>query len=163
MTEHMSRRVNMADLSPLMVEILQRGGSVELTVTGSSMWPMLRHRVSRVKLTPAGRLEKGDLPLYRRDNGAYVLHRVIGEENGSYTCCGDNQWVSEPGIRPDQVLAVVTEFARGKRWVSCRNWWYRLYRQVWVAIRPLRRLVFGGLRRIGRLAGGVLQKLRGAR
>lgn len=138
----------MASLSPLMEEILSKGGTVELTVTGNSMYPMLRHKVSRVRLRRADGLAVGDLPLYRRDNGAFVLHRIVAQEGETYTCCGDNQWVLEPGIRPDQIVAVATDFARKKRWVSVRSGGYRLYRRVWVWIRPLRRLVFGGLRRV---------------
>ncbi len=140
----------MASLSPLMEELLSQGKSVEITVSGISMYPMLCHRVSRVRLAPAGVLKKGDLPLYRRDNGAFVLHRVIAVENESYTCCGDNQWRLERGIRQDQIIAVVTDFARKNRWISCESGIYRLYWKFWVAIRPLRRLVFGGWGRVKR-------------
>lgn len=140
----------MASLSPLMNELLSQGKSVEITVTGNSMYPMLRHRISRVRLAPAGDLQKGDLPLYRRDNGSFVLHRIIAVDDGKYTCCGDNQWRPEPGIRPDQIVAVVSDFARGSRWTSCSGRVYRLYWMFWVTIRPLRRLVFGGWGRVKR-------------
>lgn len=141
----------MASLSPIMEEILQGGGTVELTVTGSSMWPMLRHKVSRVRLAAAGELKVGDLPLYRRDNGKFILHRVVEVKDGRYACCGDNQWHVEQGLRQDQMMAVVTHFARGNRWVAVDNLWYRLYRTLWVAARPLRRLVFGGWGRVKRM------------
>ena len=142
----------MASLSPIMEEILSQGGAVELTVTGSSMYPMLRHKVSRVKLFRAeGELPVGTLPLYRRDNGAFVLHRIVSREGETYTCCGDNQWVLEPGIRPDQIVAVMTEFARGDKWHPADSFGYRLYWRFWVGIRPLRRLVFGGWGRIKRM------------
>ena len=36
----------MAELTPLMEEVLAAGGSVELTATGSSMYPMLLHSLS---------------------------------------------------------------------------------------------------------------------
>lgn len=141
----------MASLSPLMEEILAQGHSVELTVTGNSMRPMLRHKVSRVRLAPAGDLKKGDIPLYRRDNGAFVLHRVVAREGETFTCCGDNQWHLERNLRPDQVLAVMTDFSRnGERWTSCGHPLHRFYWRFWVTVRPLRRLVFGGLRRIKR-------------
>lgn len=140
----------MASLSPLMEEILQQGGTVELTVTGNSMWPMLRHKVSRVRLAPVGVLRKGDLPLYRRDNGKFILHRIVAAGEGTYTCCGDNQWHVEPGLRQDQMIAVVTHFARKNRWVNAENRLYRVYWRFWVAVRPLRRLVFGGWGRVKR-------------
>ncbi len=138
----------MEALTPLMQEILSAGGSVEITATGGSMRPMLLHRVSKVRLAPPRPLMKGDIPLYRRDNGAYVLHRVVSLEGETCTLCGDAQWHLEPGIRPDQMLAVATDFCRKNRWVSCASSGYRIYWKLWVFIRPLRRLVFGGARRL---------------
>jgi len=141
----------MASLSPLMEEILAQGNSVEITVTGISMRPLFEHKVSRVRLAPMKELKRGDVPLYRRDNGAFVLHRVISLEGETFTCCGDNQWHPEPNLRPDQVLAVMTDFSRrGEGWTSCQSPLYGLYWRFWVRVRPLRRLVFGGLRRVRR-------------
>ena len=150
MEEKMTREVGMNALSPLIEEILKTGGTATLTVTGNSMWPMLHHQVSRVRLAPVGELKKGDLPLYRRDNGAYVLHRILSvEPDGTYTCCGDNQWHPEKGLRREQMLAVVTDFCRtGEYWVSGNDRKYRLYTRIWMAARPLRRYIFGGMRRI---------------
>ncbi len=147
-TKNHSLDVSMEALSPLMREILAAGGTVELTTTGGSMRPMLLHRVSKVRLAPPRPLQCGDIPLYIRDNGAYVLHRVVDRAGENYTLCGDAQWRLEPGIRPDQILAVVTDFCRRRRWVSCASPGYRIYWRAWVFVRPLRRLVFGGARRL---------------
>lgn len=148
-----AREVQMASLSPLIEEILKNGGTATLTVTGSSMWPMLHHQVSRVRLTPITDLKRGDLPLYRRDNGAFVLHRITDiAEDGSITCCGDNQWHPEKGLRRDQMIAVVESFCRkGKGWVSGNDWKYRLYWRFWLAVRPIRRYIFGGWRRVRKM------------
>lgn len=143
----------MAELSPILEEVLAAGGSVELTVSGNSMFPMLLHRKSKVKLTPADQLRRGDIPLYRRDSGAYVLHRIIGLRDGCYVCCGDNQWRPEPGIRPDQVLAVVSHFARRERWVSVNALPYALYWRIWLFIRPVRALWIRGIRWLRRKLG----------
>ena len=147
----------MASLSPLMEEILRSGASVELTVSGNSMWPMLRNQTSRVRLAPVSHLRKGDLPLYRRADGKFILHRVVGVSDGAYNCCGDNQWHIETGLEKKQMIALVTHFTYKEHWVSVDNRLYRAYWRVWVAVRPLRRLVFGGLRRVKQ----VLRRLRG--
>jgi len=144
------REVQMASLSPIMEEILTAGGSVELTVTGNSMKPMLLHKVSRVRLQPPRQLSRGDLPLYRRDNGHFVLHRVVDVVNDCYICCGDNQWHLERGIRQDQIIAVVSDFVRRNNWRSVDNLLYCFYWKTWIWLRPVRRLVFGGLRRVRR-------------
>lgn len=142
----------MASLSPLIEEILSQGCSIEFTVTGNSMRPLFHHKVSRVRLAPMEKLKKGDIPLYRRDSGAFVFHRIISLDGETFTCCGDNQWHLEPNLRPDQVLAVMTDFSRdGERWTSCQSCLYGLYWRFWVAMRPLRHLLFGGMRRLRRI------------
>jgi hypothetical protein len=122
-----------------MEEILSSGGAVEITVTGNSMYPMLCHRKSQVRLTSPAALQIGDIPLYRRDNGAYILHRIVGAGN-TYICIGDNQFVEEPGVRRDQILALVTGFYRGDTYHSVEEPGYRLYCRVWYHTRHWRHL-----------------------
>ena len=141
----------MASLTPLIREIVGSDKTVEIHVTGTSMTPMLLHQKSTVRLAAPKQLHIGDLPLYQRENGQYILHRIISVENGCYVCCGDHQWHPEHGIKPEQVIAVVTDFRRTQRWCSCKNPVYRGYWHIWLWIRPLRHVVFGGLRRIRKL------------
>lgn len=125
-------------LMPLIKERLAVGQSVRFGPKGTSMRPMLRQGIDKVVLSPLpGKLKKYDLPLYQRDNGAYVLHRIVKAED-TYTCIGDNQFQLEPGVRSDQMIGVVTAFYRGaKRWevTSCS---YRLYCRLWHITRFLR-------------------------
>ncbi len=144
--------VRMVSLSPIMEEVIAAGGTVELTVSGNSMFPMLKHRISRVKLSPAGKLKIGDLPLYRRDNGAFVLHRIIRNNGETYSMCGDNQYILERGIRPDQIIAVMTAFSRdGKKWTKSDNVLYIIYVRIWMLVRLLKRLVHGVPNRLRRI------------
>lgn len=146
----------MSVLTPLMEEILAQGGSVEMTVTGHSMEPMLHDRVSRVRLRAPCELKRGDLPLYRRADGSYVLHRVTDADTERVTCCGDAQWTLERGIPPENILAVTEAFDRGDgRWMSVDSVLYSAYWHVWLALRPLRHLTVGGARRIKRLLRGA--------
>ena len=114
------------------------------------MLPMLRHGTDSVELSPvSGTLKKYDLPLYRRDDGSYVLHRVVAVGQ-TYTCMGDNQFVPEANLRQDQMIAVVTAFSRDGRSISVMDPRYQLYCRVWHYSRPLRhfyRRVKGWLRR----------------
>ena len=144
------KTVPMAQLTPLLEEILRQGGRVEMTATGRSMEPLLHDRESQVRLGPPRPLRRGDIALYRRDSGGYVLHRVTaaGER---YTCCGDAQWAQERDIRPDQIVAVAEAFTVRGRWVSVRALRHGVYWHIWLALRPVRRLVIGGSRRIRRL------------
>lgn len=135
----------MEDLVPLFLERLEAGQQVRFSPMGTSMLPMLREERDSVVLSPAPqRLRKYDLPLYQRDNGAYILHRVtaVGE---TYTCIGDNQFVYEHGVRQDQVVAVVTGFRRKGRDHTVTEPGYRFYCRLWHYSRPLRHFWHRGL------------------
>ena len=148
--------VPMAALSPLLGEVLSAGGTVELTVTGHSMEPMLHDRVSRVRLSAPRALKRGDLPLYRRADGSFVLHRVTAVDAERVTCCGDAQWRLERGVPCGNIVAVMEAFdRRGGRWVAADSALYGAYWRVWLALRPLRHLVLGGARRVKRLLRGA--------
>lgn len=150
--EHEICFAHIEEMMPLIEESLAAGQSVKLSPTGVSMRPMLRQERDCVVLSPAPeRLCKYDIPLYKRENGQYVLHRVV-RVGKDYTCTGDNQFVYEHGIRQEQVIAVVTAFTRDEKQISvhafsyrlyCRLWhWTRFPRHVWRAVnRRLRRFV----------------------
>lgn len=130
--------ISMEELVPLLQLQLQTSGSAMLNVTGGSMMPMLYSRRDSVKLAPAQNLKgKGQLILYRRDSGVYVLHRILRQRKGVYICCGDNQFYTEK-IRPDQVLAVVTDFTRKGKPHSVEEKSYQLYVRLWCGFHPVR-------------------------
>ena len=137
-------------LMPLIREKLSTGQSVRFSPMGVSMLPMLRQKKDSVVLAaPPEKLKKYDLPLYVRDNGKYILHRII-EAGDSYTCCGDNQFQMETGIRHDQIIAVVTGFYREDKYISVNDKRYRAYCRLWDKSRPARKLkrrAMGYLRR----------------
>lgn len=125
---------------PLIREFLQAGKNVRFSPKGTSMLPMLRQGRDTVILAPlTGKLKKFDLPLYQRDNGQYVLHRIV-EVGQTYTCVGDNQIAKEEGLRHDQMIAVVVAFTRGEKRYSVKSFRYRLYCRYWCYSRPIRRL-----------------------
>ena len=130
--------VEMKNLVPLFQERLEAGQTVRFSPRGTSMLPMLRQGIDSVVLAPLPeKLKKYDLPLYQRDNGKYVLHRIV-EAGQTYTCIGDNQFQTEPGLRHDQMIAVVTAFYRGEREVRCSSLGYQIYCRVWHYSRPVR-------------------------
>ena len=68
--------VHLAELLPVIQDVLEQNGSVVLTITGTSMYPtMLGGRDQVVLEKPDRALKRGDLPLYRRKNGQFILHK----------------------------------------------------------------------------------------
>lgn len=132
------------ELMPLIREGLACGKTVRLSPRGTSMLPMLRQGIDSVILSPLPQtLSKYDIPLYRRENGQYVLHRIV-EVGETYTCMGDNQFVKETGLRREQMIAVVTGYTRGDQTHSVKEFGYRCYCRFWHYSRPIRRLWRGG-------------------
>ena len=131
----------MADIAPVIQERLAAGQSVRFSPRGISMLPMIRQGKDSVVLSAVrGRLKKYDIPLYRRDDGKYILHRIM-DVSDTYTCIGDHQYVQEKGVRQDQVIAVVTAFYRGEKRYEVSHAGYRVYCILWHWSRPVRHLM----------------------
>ena len=145
------------DLMPLIREQLEQGSSVTFSPRGTSMLPMLRQGRDSVVLSPLPeQLNKHDLPLYQRDNGQYVLHRIVAVGE-TYTCLGDNQFQLEPGVRRDQMIALVTAFTRNGRCIEVTDPVYRLYCRLWAASRPVRHLWRRGINLLKRIVRRCLK------
>ena len=135
----------MEELYPLLQEQLSSGQSVRFSPRGTSMLPMLREGTDSIVLSPLPeKLHKYDLPLYRREDGKYVLHRIIDAGN-TYICMGDNQFVPEPGLRREQMIGIVTAFYRGERKHTVTEAPYWLYCRFWHYSRPLRHFLRRGM------------------
>lgn len=141
----------MEELFTLIAPQLKSGGKARLPVTGCSMLPMLRPGKDAVELTAVtGREKKGDIFLYQRKTGQFVLHRAIGETQTGFLCCGDNQAEKETVDR-EQLLGVVCGYLRGDRHHTLKYLPYRLYVAAWVGLFPLRRYYIAIRRRLGKL------------
>lgn len=130
--------VPLAQLMPVLREFLDVGKNIKISPQGISMLPMIRQGIDKVVLSPiSGELRKYDLPLYQRDNGHFVLHRIV-KVGETYTCIGDNQFELEHGLRHDQMIAVVTAFYRGDKLHSVNELGYQIYCRFWHYSRPIR-------------------------
>lgn len=127
------------ELMQIVLLQLKNGGVATLTVTGFSMMPMLRNMRDAVILIPVSRaLEPGEIALFQRDNGRYVLHRVIKVTGEGYLFCGDNQAELEP-VRHDQLMALVNGFTRKGKTHSLTEYSYQLYTTACIRLFCLRR------------------------
>ncbi len=118
--------------------------NLPLLVSGSSMVPFLVGGRDRVFLSRLERpARRGDILLYRRDNGAYVLHRVYSAQENSLTMVGDAQQQLEPGIQPAQIIALVTGAERKGKLQKPGAFWWEFFARFWIRVVPLRRFLHG--------------------
>ncbi len=123
-----------------MEQILKDGGHVVFTITGNSMAPMLYHRQDRVRLVKPSvlPLKKYDIPLFVRDDGRYILHRIVGMGPQGYKIMGDNQTFIEYPVADAQIIGVVDGFWRKEKYISCDQLGYCLYCRLWLLLYPVR-------------------------
>jgi hypothetical protein len=129
--------------APLIEEVIASGGEFRLFPRGTSMMPLLRQGKDSVILVKAQRpIVKSDIIFYKRENGQFVLHRVIGvRKDGSFWLCGDNQTEIEKGIDSSMVIASVSAVYRGEKRIEKNKFSLRAYEFFW-CIMPLRRFIF---------------------
>ena len=152
------RTATMEELWALMLPQLSQGGTVRLTVSGCSMHPMLRSRRDTVVLREDADLRKGDLILFRREDGSFVLHRIVRVKNADqWIVCGDNQYEPEI-VERDQVLAKMTEFIRGGKTFRAEHPGYKAYVAIWVWLFPVRRPLLAMRRFCGRIVRKMKRK-----
>lgn len=136
----MSKKISMHEMAPLIEEILAESGEVSFVSAGVSMMPTIRDRKDIVTLVkPEGQLKKGDVPFYRRDNGQYILHRIIYVNNGTYVTRGDNQWENEYNVRDDQIIGVLCSFDRDGKTHRVTDADYKIYVKLLPVIRYVRK------------------------
>ena len=127
------------ELSPPLLSLLDETDCVPLVISGSSMTPFLVHGRDTVYLSKVWRsLRKGDMILYRRDSGSYILHRIYRVVENCYTLVGDAQTELEYGIRQDQVLALVCAVRRKGKLLKPGSFWWDFFQHVWIRMVPLR-------------------------
>lgn len=152
--EHKVKVLEPEQLMPPLLDMLAVTETVPLVISGSSMIPFLVHGRDTVYLSKVRKpLCRGDMVLYRRDSGNYILHRIFRVEGDTYTMVGDAQTWLEPGIRPDQILALVTAVRRKGKLLQKGSFWWDFFEKVWIRMVPLRPAVLTGYARVKKMFG----------
>ena len=119
--------------------LIAEGREVTLPVRGGSMNPFLVDNRDCVLLVPAPeRLRRGDIVLFRRASGQYVLHRIVavrrsrsGDPEPVYFMRGDAQEVTEGPVARAQVRALAARVMRQGRWLQDRDLRALFFRHLW--------------------------------
>lgn len=123
----MRKLMPMDEILPIITAVISDGGLFRLYIKGTSMMPLLRQGKDSVMLGTPSELKENDIILYKRNNGAYVLHRIIRIKKSGYLICGDNQFVIERGINSNNVIAKVVSFFRDDNEIKLDNEKYTAY------------------------------------
>lgn len=118
-------------------DVIAEQGKLVYTHVGDSMYPTIRKNDLLVIEAVSRPLKQYDIPLYRRDSGQVVLHRIISTRGGGWTMCGDNRRYKEHGISEKNVIGLLTTIVRDGREIAVDT----PRRRLAARLLPLRRVM----------------------
>ncbi len=123
--------------------LLEDGHLLRISPSGLSMYPFLVGGRDEVFLrsTTIKKPVKGDIALFRRDDGMHVLHRIHHIRNNRYYMLGDAQTRIEGPVDENNVIAVVEAIIRKNRKTNCNNIILKALSGIWTMLRPFRPLI----------------------
>lgn len=135
-----ARQIDTEQYLTLISRIIADGGQAAIPVRGDSMRPFLSDGKDAVLLGPVSagkrKVRRGDIVLYQRESGQFVLHRVVRTDRSGpseYSCQmrGDAQSVMEGPVRSGQIRARVLRVKRGGKWISRWSPCALFFRHLW--------------------------------
>lgn len=111
-------------------------------ITGTSMLPLLKEGRDRAELVSSDRiqLKKGDIVLYKKNDGTLVLHRIIKAcQEDAFTLLGDHQIKNPETVNRNQIIAVAKGFFISGNYIDEKTRWYRIYKRIWLSNLTVRR------------------------
>lgn len=137
----LNKEIGLAEIFPVIEEALNSGGSAVFTVHGTSMEPLFKNGKTAVRIIkPHRNLKKQDIVFYRRANGDFILHRIVGKKEKGFICRGDNQLENEYPVTPDSIIGLVTHYNSGKKERKVNRFKQKFYALIWVNCKILRKI-----------------------
>ena len=121
-------------------QLLKDGSAIRLKPQGYSMYPLFHpgRDEAVIEAYPIHLLRRGDIILYRREQGILVLHRICRITSDGFYLVGDNQTEIEGPLRPDQIRGKLTSVVRNGKSFSVSHPVYRMLSSLWLFLRPIR-------------------------
>ncbi len=121
-------------------DLLREGQtSIPIPVTGGSMIPFLHSGDTAYLDLLTREPKRGDIVLYTRKNGRYILHRIYKvNKDGTYVMVGDAQQELELLPGREQIHAIVTAARHKGKLMTPKSLRWLAYRYLWLWLRPVR-------------------------
>ena len=119
--------IKVKTIYPLMLEAFEEGKSFTFPVKGTSMIPLL-HTNDTVTIVPKEDYSIGDIVLFRRLDGSFVLHRIRYIKEDQYTIVGDHQRPLEKNVSKNQIIGYVISYTKKDKVHNMKGLRYRIYK-----------------------------------
>ncbi len=134
-------------------QMLEEGKDVDFTVTGNSMWPLLKSRRDRVVLTlcKPQDIRKGDVVFFEALPSKFLLHRVTKLKENAFETTGDFNTFCDGVFPKDCVIGKAVRIIRKGKCYGVNSFLMRSYSALWRSLyfarKPLIKLLFWVSRR----------------
>ena len=134
------------DFICIATEKFKKNEKINLVITGNSMIPFLVHKRDTAVLSKFfGEVKKGDILLYFRDNGKYILHRVYDYDEKGVYFVGDSQNYIEGPVPYENILAECTCVLRKGKLIEQQAFVWKFFSKIWIRLifirQPIIRLI----------------------
>ena len=138
----MARIVDIHTYMPMLIELINKGHDVNFIVTGTSMTPFLINGRDTVIISPiTSSLKRGDIVFFQRQNGQYVMHRIVKVKKDGFYLVGDHQTIIEGPISRSQIFGIIHTVIRKGATITEGDFVWWLFAHVWLSVIPLRKIV----------------------
>lgn len=109
-------------------DIIDLDGTLIFPSIGYSMYPLIKENhdiliIDKIKEP----LKKYDVVLFKRENGNYVLHRILGKNKKGYIISGDNQYRREFNVKENQIIGILSKIDKGNKIITMNDEDYLKY------------------------------------
>lgn len=144
----MSRTVDTKEYISALAELIRDGREVSLPISGSSMIPFLSPGRDTVFLKRmSGEPKRGDIVLFERKTGDYVLHRVQRASPDGLYICGDAQETIEGPVERGQIIAFASKVRRKGEIITPASKLWKFFSGAWLILIPVRHTVMALIRK----------------
>lgn len=137
------KTINAKEYLDTLCDLADKGKTVSTIVSGGSMIPFLASGRDYVFLEkPRKPLKTGDIVLFTRKNGDYVLHRIKRIRPEGYYLIGDRQTYTEGPVDQSCIRCVAVKVRRKGKILTPKSfcWWF--FSHLWIRTIFLRPLIF---------------------
>ncbi len=120
---------------PAINEMLNEGLDVEFTVSGNSMWPLLKHGRDKITLTAYNdeAVKKGDIILFEALPSKYLLHRVTRVSEANFETTGDRNTFRDGTFHKDCIIGKAVKITRKGKAHKISSLIMRTYAFCWMS------------------------------
>lgn len=119
--------VRLSQLLPVIDETLDSGGKITFMTNGKSMLPLLNGGRDSVTVEKCERYKKGDVILFRKDDGDFVLHRIIKVKDNTLITEGDSLLGKDDPITREHIKGKAVAFIIDGKDMKITDFSYKKY------------------------------------